>query len=93
MSKVETIIREEFDSRCSMMVMTYLLDQVGMSNAAKITDEQIDTLQGNGLMTENFVKSLVRCARRIARECSFIEDVVPFIANDRRDIPTTLEEW
>lgn len=82
MSKVKNIINEEFDCRLSMMVMTYLLDQIGMSNAKDISDEEIDALQENGLMTEDFVKSLVRCARRIARECSFVNDIIPFMVTE-----------
>lgn len=58
-------------------VISYIMDK-GMSNVKKITDEQIKKLEGNGLMTQDFVQSLVRCARRICNECEWIE-LIKFI--------------
>ena len=40
--------------------------------------QQIEKLEGNGLMTQDFVQSLVRCARRICNECEWIE-LIEFI--------------
>ena len=37
----------------------------GIENTREITDEQIEKMEDNGLMTQRFVQSLVRCARRI----------------------------
>lgn len=45
----------------------------GIENVKEITDEQIEKLEGNGLMTQQFVQSLVRCTRRICSECKWIE--------------------
>ena len=66
-TKIGKIIEEEFDSRMGNAVISYIMDK-GMSNVKEVTDEQIEKLEGNGLMTQDFVQSLVRCARRICNE-------------------------
>ena len=76
-TKIGKIIEEEFDSRMGNAVISYIMDK-GMSNVNEITDEQIEKLECNGLMTQDFVQSLVRCARRICNECEWIE-LIEFI--------------
>lgn len=76
-TKIGKIIEEEFDSRMGNAVVSYIMDK-GMSNVKEVTDEQIKKLEGNGLMTQDFVQSLVRCARRICIECEWIE-LIEFI--------------
>ena len=76
-TKIGKIIEEEFDSRMGNAVVSYIMDK-GMSNVKEITDEQIEKLEGNELMTQDFVQSLVRCARRICNECEWIE-IIEFI--------------
>lgn len=76
-TKIGKIIEEEFDSRMGNAVVSYIMDK-GISNIKEITDEQIEKLEGNGLMTQDFVQSLVRCARRICNECEWIE-LIEFI--------------
>lgn len=76
-TKIGKIIDEEFDSRVGNMVFTYLMDK-GIENIKEITDEQIEKMEGNGLMTQQFVQSLVRCVRRICNECEWIE-IIEFI--------------
>lgn len=76
-TKIGKIIEEEFDSRLGNAVISYIMDK-GMSNVKKVTDEQIKKLEGNGLMTQDFVQLLVRCARRICNECEWIE-LIEFI--------------
>ena len=76
-TKIGKIIEEEFDSRMGNAVVSYIMDE-GMSNVKEITDEQIEKLEGNELMTQDFVQSLVRCARRICNECEWIE-IIEFI--------------
>lgn len=76
-TKIGKIIEEEFDSRMGNAVISYIMDK-GMSNVKEITDEQIEKLECNGLMTQDFVQSLVRCARRICNECEWIE-LIEFI--------------
>lgn len=80
--KVKNIINEEFDSRMGLAVIQYLCEQVGIDKAKEITDEQIEHINGNGFMTQDFCQSMVRCARRIARECGFITDIVPYLINE-----------
>lgn len=76
-TKIGKIIEEEFDSRMGNAVVFYIMDK-GIENAKEITDEQISKLEGDGFMTQNFVQSLVRCARRICNECEWIE-LIEFI--------------
>ena len=71
-TKIGKIIDEEFDSRMGNAVISYIMDE-GMGNVKEITDDQIEELEGNGLMTQDFVQSLVRCARRICNECELID--------------------
>ena len=80
MSKAYDIIMKEFDTRCTTMVISYILDK-GAENVAKITDEQIAKLEGNPLMTQSFVQSLVRTARRICTECNQ-EEIVCLIQDE-----------
>lgn len=81
-TKVKNIINEEFDSRMGLAVIQYLCEQVGIDNAKEITDAEIESIEGNALMTQDFCQSMVRCARRIARECGFITDIVPYLINE-----------
>lgn len=76
-TKIGKIIEEQFDSRVGNAIVSYIMDK-GMENIKEITDEQIKKLEGNGLMTQEFVQSLVKCARRICRECEWIE-LIEFI--------------
>ncbi len=76
-TKIGRIIEKEFDSRIENAVISYIMDK-GMENIKKITDEQIEQIEGNGLMTAEFLQSLVRCARRICIECEWIE-LIEFI--------------
>ena len=80
--KVYSIIEKEFDGRLGLAVIQYLCEQVGIDKAKEITDEQINSLEGNAIMTKEFCQAMVRCARRIARECRFIDDIVPYLLNN-----------
>lgn len=76
-TKIGNIIEEEFDSRMGNAVIAYIMDK-GIENVKEITDEEIKNIKGNGLMTAEFLQSLVRCARRICNECEWIE-LIEFI--------------
>ena len=76
-TKIGKIMEEEFDSRMGNAVISYIMDE-GIGNVKEITDDQIEELEGNGLMTQDFVQSLVRCARRICIECELAE-LIEFI--------------
>jgi len=78
--KVNEIIEKEFDSRVAMMVVSYIFDK-GWSYTSSITEEEILTLEGNGLMTAEFIQALVRTSVRICKETSEIDDFLPFIVN------------
>ena len=74
------IIKSNFDARCDAMVIAYLFDK-GIEFCKSITDEDINSLEGNGLMTKEFVQSMVRTASIIAKECSMFDDIIPYVAD------------
>lgn len=76
-TKIGRIIEEEFDSRVGNVVFSYIMDK-GIEFIKQITDEDIEKIKGNGLMTADFVQSLVKCARRICTECEWVE-MIEFI--------------
>lgn len=78
--KVRDIIRNEFDSRLEMAVITYILDN-GFENLKEVTEEEILKVKGNALMTDRFCQALVRAAVRICKECNQIDDFLPFVVN------------
>ncbi len=82
MNKVKAIIEKEFDSRVALMALTYTLGQLGMDKAASITEEDISSMEGNPMMTDGFVKALVRTAMRIGKECDFVNDIIPYILEE-----------
>lgn len=65
------------------MAVAHLLD-IGFRNASKITDEQIENLEENGLMTKKFVQDLVRVSREIAKECgNDVVEIIQFCAAEK----------
>ena len=79
--KVRDIIRDEFDSRCEMAVITYIFDH-GFDNLKEVTEEDILKVKGNAFMTQRFCQALVRAAVRICKECNQIDEFLPFIVNN-----------
>ena len=51
-----------------MMIIYYILDK-GIENLKSITEDDIKTVKGSGLMPEEFCQSIVRTAVQIANEC------------------------
>lgn len=49
-----------------VMALSYIADK-GIATVKEITDEQIEKIEGNGLMTQEFCQDLVRNAREICR--------------------------
>lgn len=77
MKEIENMIKKEIGASAEMMVLTYLFDK-GFSLCQSITDEDIENLDGNGLMTKDFVQSLVRCARELAKNFELI-DIMKYV--------------
>lgn len=71
-TKIGKIIDEEFDARMENMVFSYIMDN-GIEFTKQLTEEDISTLDGNGVVTADFIQSLVRCAKRICGECEWNE--------------------
>lgn len=76
-TKIGKIIEEEFDSRMGNAVFAYIMSN-GIDAIKEYTDEEIAEIEGNVLCTAKFNQSLVKCARRICRECEWIE-MIEFI--------------
>jgi len=68
MLKAREICDREAKGIPYVMIISYIIDK-GQATISQIEDEDIDTLEGNGLMTADFVKGLVRAARAVVREC------------------------
>lgn len=66
--KAREICNREAKGIPYVMIISYILDK-GQSVISEITDDDIDALEGNGLMTADFVKGLVRAAREVVKEC------------------------
>ena len=60
-----------------VMATAHLLD-IGYRNAVSITDEDINELKENGLMTKEFVQDLVRLTREIAKNVDSCTEIVQF---------------
>ena len=69
-----------------VMAVTHLMD-IGWRNAEKITDEEIEQCEGNGLMTKDFVQWIQRTAREITRIADGPVELIQFCeAQDVFDI-------
>lgn len=76
-----------------VMAVAHLLD-IGMNNAVVISDSDIESVEGNGLMTAEFCQDIVRVAREIALSCDGdpIEIIMFCAAKDIFDIDNYKEE-
>lgn len=70
--EISQYIAKEFDTRCEVMIATYILDK-GMDFCKQITDDDIAKLEDNDLMTKEFVQTLVRVSRTICAESSSMD--------------------
>jgi len=74
-----------------MMAITHLMD-IGWRNAKKITDEEIEKCEGNGLMTKGFVQWVQRTARDITQIADGPAELIQFCeAQDVFDIQNYAE--
>lgn len=69
-----------------VLALSYFFD-IGYDNASKITDDDIANAKGNGIMTQEFVRWLMKTARQVAAVTESAIDVVMFcMAEDIFDI-------
>ncbi len=54
------------------MAFTHLRD-IGWRNAIDISDKEIEELEGNGMMTKEFVQDLMRLTRELAKTAQPVE--------------------
>lgn len=67
MKRIADTIKNEMGAEYETMMVSYIFDK-GYSFCKEIADEDIAEIEGNGMMTKEFVQSLVRCARDLANE-------------------------
>lgn len=68
MDKIKEIYKStRLDLFC--MAASHLLD-IGWRTAQQITDEDLEEIEGNGLMTADYVRALCRTARDISKACT-----------------------
>lgn len=89
MKEIENTIKKEIGASAETMVLTYLFDK-GFSFCRSITDEDIENLDGNGLMPKEFVQSLVRCASELAKNFELI-DIMKYVRCEAWMTPTVKE--
>lgn len=70
MNKMKEILSRS--GSAEMLTIYYILDN-GIKKLLTITEDDIKTVHGNGIMTEEFCQSIVRTAVQIANECETYE--------------------
>lgn len=68
MLKAREICNHEAKGIPYVMIISYIIDK-GQATISQIEDADIEALEGNGLMTADFIKGLVRAARAVVKEC------------------------
>jgi len=68
MLKAREICNKEAKGIPYVMIISYILEK-GQDQITQITDEQIEAVEGNALMTADFCRALIRAARAVVREC------------------------
>lgn len=68
MLKAREICDREVKGIPYVMIISYIIDK-GQNVIAEITDEDIDNIEGNAMMTADFCKGIVRAARAVVKEC------------------------
>ena len=63
------------------MAITHLID-IGFRKAKEITDDDIEKLEENGLMTKEFVQDIVTLARDIAKVCDNPSELFQFCQSE-----------
>lgn len=63
------------------MAICHLMN-IGFLNAEKITDEEIASVEGNGLMTKEFCEWIMKTAREIAKVSNLVELIQLCMAED-----------
>jgi hypothetical protein len=86
-------IKKETQYVVFSMAVTYLLDK-GYDFCKELTDEDINSLKANGMMTKEFVQELVRTARDIANAEDSPIEIVQFCAlDDTFELTRYNERW
>lgn len=91
MNKMKEIL--SCSGSAEMMVIYYMLDK-GIEKLLTITEDDIKTVHGHGIMTEEFCQSIVRAAVQIAKECD-THEILKYIRCEARFNPrvTGIELW
>ena len=68
MNKAKAICDKTAKGIPYVMILSYILDK-GESIIRMISDEDIDKIKDNGLMTADFQKGIIRAAREVVLNC------------------------
>ena len=90
-TKIGKIINEEFDARVELSVFYQILE-TGIEKLRNVTDEQIEQIKGNALMTDDFCRALFRCAVRICKECEK-QEIIEYIRLNLHCVPNVNKLW
>lgn len=96
MKELKEYISKNFDTRMEDAVFSYILEK-GFDSLKKISDDDINQLEGSGLMTTAFVQALVRSAVYICKSYTPI-DIMRYIRLECNfmpypDILMMYKEW
>lgn len=78
--EISTYIKENFDTRCEVVVASYILSK-GTEFLRDVTDEEISLVEGNQFMTQDFVQTLVRTAKYICTNATEV-DIMSWIRKE-----------
>ena len=67
-TKIEEIIDQYGGSRFQFAIFAYILD-VGILKLKTYTEEQILAIKGRGLLSDEMVQGVARCAAGISKQC------------------------
>lgn len=70
--EIRSLIAREFDTRLEAAVFTYILD-CGIEKLSKSTEDDIEKVKGNDMMSDSFIQALVRVAVEICKKFTGME--------------------
>lgn len=70
--EIRSLIARKFDSRMEAAMFMYILDY-GIEKLSKTTEDDIQNIKGNAMMSDSFLQALVRVAVEICKKFSAME--------------------
>lgn len=66
-TEIGRLIEKQFDGRMQSFLFSYILEN-GTEALKEATDEQIESVKGNTILSDDFMQALVRTARDISKK-------------------------